>query len=672
MTKKAGLHYSTLTVQPQFLISQKFEQIVIDNETERDLITLGKSLIGIDTETCHVISYEVIEQAFHIYDLVSYRKPGARLFSFVTDENKDEEISLRRKLSGDEEVLLTITEDQKKLFLNPSISFKLDQGNSFSSFDDLFHPFFLDHFKADLSKALLPDENITESTMAYHRKVEAMYIFGTTRGRILIFKLFYSTNDKIYSYYTINFDDCEINILYVRKSLLFASSVKGKLGVYSIAINDINRASLQSDAPLKQDRDNKIREINVSTLQQFESSLVSPLKRVLRVKLLQSTSSNQQNENDENYLESIEKCKQQIALILKNNSLVIFSCLSKKIEFECKMNETSVLGVFIHPLLDYLLILNANGNINIYSTNTGRYERTVTIIKYSSLLNIPSLLATYSEHYVEQHRYSTLNESINRYGSKVHGILEYNSRYLKNFLFGMDKEKDKNEHSKYKILSERLGNLDQISSSRRENPQIVWLLHYSSDFIYASKYKRSGVAFLNLFLDSPIRDEGRLGSIAHILVIDAKTCLSQKSQHANVEKKVDHTKQTDEFRLSRKKSNRFTLDSSNSRVTFIPFLFPWGIDSELDEEIIQLCGYKVPVFDFYYGVQGIGETFSFILSSEPNQSSSVSTEINLPEDKLIMASTKGVNPKLLMTGKINWQTSNYYTTIQALGFMVSY
>mmetsp|Transcript_4835 Transcript_4835/g.4019 ORF Transcript_4835/g.4019 Transcript_4835/m.4019 type:complete len:167 (-) Transcript_4835:63-563(-) len=150
-----------------------------------------------------------------------------------------------------------------------------------------------------------------------------------------------------------------------------------------------------------------------------------------------------------------------------------------------------------------------------------------------------------------------------------------------------------------------------MNSSKRENPQIAWLLHYGNDFIYASKYKRSGVAFLNFYLDTPVGYEDSLGSVAHIILIDAKTCLSKISS-----KKSENSKAGDEFRLSRKKSRGMTLDASNTRVTFIPFTFPWGIDKDMDEEILQSCNYRIPVFDFYHGVQGIGESFSFVLEND--------------------------------------------------------
>lgn len=188
-----------------------------------------------------------------------------------------------------------------------------------------------------------------------------------------------------------------------------------------------------------------------------------------------------------------------------------------------------------------------------------------------------------------------------------------------------------------------------MHSSKKENPQIAWILHYGNDFIYASKYKRSGVAFLNFYLDTPVGYEDSLGSVAHILIIDAKTCLLKSTG-----KKNENSKQVDEFRLSKKITRSQTIDASNTRLTFIPFTFPWGIDKDMDDEILQSCSYRIPVFDFYHGVQGIGETFSFVLSNDFNI-----------HDEL----AKKNKVELLRTQ--NYEVSEYFTTVQALGFMVS-
>lgn len=372
-----------------------------------------------------------------------------------------EHIEIQRKISqGDDSLILNMKEEQKKIFLKPWIQINLEKLYKFDSFNQLLHPFFMNHLKTDFSGIFEKDEKITESTMAYHSKVHPIYIFGTNLGRVFLFKLFYSTLEKVYEFYKIDFDKSEINILYVRKSSLFVSSAKGKLGVYSISISDINRASSKSiDTSNSMFDANGLQEVDLSSTLEFETNLVSPLKRVMRIKLL-TTKGQESNEKDESYLEIVSQYRNQIALILKNNSLVTFSMETKRVEFECKMNESSVLGVFINPLLDYLLILNANGNVNIFSTNTGRFERTVTLKSHDHLMNIPELISKYNQHYQEHHHYSIKNESINKYGSRIHGVLEYNSRYLKTFLLGMEKDPEKNEHNKQRLLSERLGNIE--------------------------------------------------------------------------------------------------------------------------------------------------------------------------------------------------------------------
>ena len=638
---------------------------MVSNERDKDLIAMGRNILAVDSTTFKLISFEIIEQTFNFYNLADDLLAHKEKYSFLQDkEYAATEQEIMGKISRDDDTVLKLTEEHQKYFLKPYFTFALSRDSSSNSnFSNIFHPFFMSHFKTDPSLVLKPDERITVTTMAYHRRVEPQYIFGTNQGRVLIFQLFYSTHEQAFTYFSMKVDaGHEINILYVRKSLLFCSSDKGKLAVYSIAIPDINRAVIQNH---RDDSCPNLVEIDVSSLKQYESILVSPLKRVLRVKLLNP--SDEETKKDSNYQESVKRYKDQIALILKNNSLVTFSCQTVKIEFECKSNEISVQGVFIEPMLDYLLILNANGSVNLYSTNTGRFERTVVLKDYRYFMDLPELVADYAKHYQEHHRYSATNESINRFGSRIHGVLEYNSRYLKNFLFKMEKEKEKNVEGKYQILSERLGDIEELNLNKMNDSQLVWLLHYSSDFIYASKYKRSGVAFLNLYLDNPVASDDKLASMAHILVIDAKTCFQQKSGD---NKKMEESKVSGEFKFSRRKSRTYTLDLANSRVTIIPFIFPWGIDFAMDEEIIQTCSYKIPVFDFYHGIQGIGETFSFLLTDEQ------------PIEKMeVLSNPRGLSPlkskkdrdgeKGISLRFDNWQTSNYFTTMQALGFMVS-
>lgn len=652
-------------LSPTYIINQRYEQVVLSNERDKDLIAMGRNLSVLDGESCKLISFEIIEQTFNFYNLADNFETNKQKYTFLNDQGYSlgEQEALKKISSGDDDITLNLTDEHKKYFLTPFHTYSLKKSiPEGPAFTNIFHPFFLNHFQTDPSTVLLPNERITVTTMAYHRRVEPQYIFGTSLGRVLVFQLFYSTHDQAYTYYTMKVDEGhEINILYVRKSLLFCSSEKGKLAVFSIAIPDINRAVIQNR---RQEIGPNIVEVDISNLKQYESMLVSPLKRVLQVKLL-SPNEEEARKQDSNYAESVKRYKDQIALILKNNSLVTFSCQTVKIEFECKSNEISVLGVFIQPMLDYLLILNANGSINLYSTNTGRFERTVTLKDYSYLMDLPDLISNYAKHYQEHHKYSATNESINKYGSRVHGVLEYNSRYLKNFLFRMEKEKEKNIEGKYQILSERLGNIEELNLSKMNNSQLVWLLHYSNDFIYASKYKRSGVAFLNLYLDNPVASDDKLASMAHILIIDAKTCFQQKSSDS---KKMEESKAPGEIKISRRKSRTLTLDMANSRVTITPFIFPWGVDMAMDEEIIQTCGYKIPVFDFYHGLQGIGETFSFLLTDdEPSK--------KIEANASLKGSSSPVKPRRekerVSLRLDNWQTSNYYTTIQALGFMVS-
>ena len=88
-------------------------------------------------------------------------------------------------------------------------------------------------------------------------------------------------------------------------------------------------------------------------------------------------------------------CKFNYAILLQNNTLLIFSYKTWKIEFEFKSNEGVVTGVYLHPFLDELLITKDIGHIEIWSLVSGTFERSV---KFNEYIHLFALTKTIIEH----------------------------------------------------------------------------------------------------------------------------------------------------------------------------------------------------------------------------------------------------------------------------------
>ena len=493
---------------------------------------------------------------------------------------------------------------------------------------------------------------------------------GTNLGRILIFKLFFNFLEKKYYYYTINFSNNDINILHIGKNLLFVSDSRGKFGVY-----DINSKSLSKSHLLLSEVLDNIIKIDVSNLKEFEANLIAPLKRVLKIKVLQPSN----EDGFEISQDTLKQSKENLALILMNNSVVAFSISKKKIEFECKSNETTVLGVFLHPVYDYLLILNANGNINIFSTYTGRFERNINVKEYSHLLNVKELLKDYSLNYRNLHGFKNYIKDNRNTVSQTHGILEFNSRQIRNFLNYLN-DNQINPAKRYELTWERLGNVKQGSYPSNDIPHLIWLMKYSQEFIYASKYKKNGAAFLNLFLDSSSINQEHQNSIAHLLLIDCKNTTHLRHFKKDPEEEKSQQGNQEEIKL-RPRAKLSTLENITSQLSPLSFIHPWGFDAELDEEVKRISYHKYPAFAYFYGIQGIGESFSFIIediSTVSKQNSEVFKDKDALQDNEINSKKSLIIAKNQVDDKIslpeyyysNWQISNYLTTLHVMAYMV--
>ena len=77
------------------------------------------------------------------------------------------------------------------------------------------------------------------------------------------------------------------------------------------------------------------------------------------------------------------------------------------------------------------------------------------------------------------------------------------------------------------------------------------------------------------------------------------------------------------------------LDTEDYFSSFLPYIVPWNFDPEIDILFDKCCYHRLPVFNCNIGIQGMGESFSFILKNS---------------DK--------------------WNSSSYLTTIQSLALIV--
>lgn len=68
--------------------------------------------------------------------------------------------------------------------------------------------------------------------------------------------------------------------------------------------------------------------------------------------------------------------------------------------------------------------------------------------------------------------------------------------------------------------------------------------------------------------------------------------------------------------------------------SYMSLVFPWGIDKNFDDKVLLRISSKLPVFNYFYGIQGLGESFSFFMNS-----------------------------------KEKWSNSNYFNTLQALSIL---
>jgi WD40 repeat protein len=291
--------------------------------------------------------------------------------------------------------------------------------------------FFSENFFIHVKDASMPEflENgslITHNSVILLKGLEPLKAFGTSNGFVYLCPLFYQhrANEKAgYEIHRITFDQSEIRFIYARKSLLILSSSSGKIGVYRVKREQL----LNSAQHVVELRENESCNDITERTKVFENKFVSPLKRLLKLKVLRVSDLNARACQDQ-YSHFIKTYKHAYAFILRNNSIVLYSNSHQRVINQLKCNEDSVLGIFLHPLFDYAIILAANGSVNVWSLNSNRLERVFSFPEFVHQFQLVDFLKDYDANFLDLHQYSFFKNLMADEISKSHSILEYLSR----------------------------------------------------------------------------------------------------------------------------------------------------------------------------------------------------------------------------------------------------
>ena len=501
-----------------------------------------------------------------------------------------------------------------------------------------FSKFFTGQFNTDDTNIFEKDELITISSLSFLKNKEPIFILGTSKGKVYVFPIFFEINNPKYRYYlyAINEDKSPINVMYFRKEMMLFSNEKGRF--FAIEFDPEFLAKKEEEL-MKSQTHKKLIVIDLAPLKKTDQFLLNPIKRILQVKPLAEISNSAEEKNEEklnekqifekfsenekihekineksreksNEKSSSEKLKEKsilkekfsenfeksLALILENNSIAIFSLKTYTIDYILKANDGAILGVFFHRTFDQIFVLNSTGEINIWSISTGNFERNLAYSSCFQHFNLKETICSHSKSFANPHNYNSFKGLHAKSISKLHSILEFNIRNDEKLIDYCEEDTRKRGAQ---LNNERFGDLARILYSEKEAVNLIWMLNYANDLIFEAKNSRNGCSCLKMKLSG--KKNEKHSDIAHILLIDCK-------------KNLENYRRI----LENKEENR---ENSNF-LDFLSFLFPFGADAKIDEKIFKKIDNKLPVFNFCIGVQGMGESFSFLMRSGDNWSAS--------------------------------------------------
>ena len=401
--------------------------------------------------------------------------------------------------------------------------------------------------------------------------------------------------------------------------------------------------------------------------------LDSSIKSYFRLKTLRFLDENGQlfDQNEPKY--SFFKTNiMPLGLILHSNNVAIYSMQTHKIEFDLKGNNSTILSVFLHPYLDEILTFNSKGYLYIYNIPTGVLDRIVSIENYSHLFNFNRYL---NENYAKynMHSFRKFMESEEFQTSKQHFLIDYTLR-LENCLldYSVGKEWMPKKEIPSKIISSNIlnsapiielagaesinpltissiSNISNISNIANNNTGIkgntvnidegMSMINYEKKKNECSNlivYERSG-AFLQIAKKAEKENAKKISNIimgrksivkSHNkdqgICVMALDSLDSWNNESNSMKKtndlgyvifIDGKLNVRNLKLFHEIDQKKIVNSP-LYLSYISMIFPWGIDKEYDNKILSKLQNKIPVFQTQSGVQGIGESFTFIMNSK--------------------------------------------------------
>lgn len=269
-----------------------------------------------------------------------------------------------------------------------------------------------------------------------------------------------------------------------------------------------------------------------------------------------------------------------LALILEDNSVAIYSRITNKIESILKSSKEPILGIFYNHSTNEFFILTSNYEINICSRKSGDFLKSLPYEKCKHYFNLRGLIEKNSKEFRELHDFNEFSMSNEQNFDKSFSLLEFNARYDE-ILIDYIAEIDKKKGPSFQLINEKFGDLKKNDLDENNDMNLVWSLNFSKELVFESKNVKEGCISLQLRLveQKIVKHE----DIAHILLIDCKR--NMKDNHL---------------------------------INYLPFIFPFGFNDDLDEQVRELINFRLPIFDFNVGIQGCGTSFSFLLEKKEN------------------------------------------------------
>lgn len=524
------------------------------------------------------------------------------------------------------------------------------------------------------------EEKVTFNFCSYVKSSHLVYFIGTDFGNVYMFPFLFNYSWSYYPYFVYRdpeqFAD-PIKNLFVFKNCLFIE--QGEAKILTIELNfeseSVETRVFFSKTPPNKEMESEypgsIQEISVNKWLKSTIYLDSSVESIRKLKTLRfyDENNNQNAEKEANY--SFFKANlMPVALILHSNNIVIYSVQKHQIELELKGNNSEILAIFLHPFLDEIMSFNTKGYLFIYNIPTGVLDRIVPIDNYNHLFNFNRFI---NENYAKFNINSCKKflEIEEFQTSKYHFLIDYSLRfenYLLDYSIGRELFVKKQENMIKPVVSSNIligssvmnpliemeqnnnnnspANSHQILSSinlninkqqsENDNEGINIILNYekkkqeslgyiiyerNGDFLPNLKKAEKENAFQianllegkNAIVKSNNKDQG-----ISLLTFDPHE-LNRTKERKNTNDLgyiVFFDAKLNVRNMKIMNENEAQFLNQPSYFSYLSLIFPWGIDKEFDSKILTKIFYKMPVFQMLQGVQGAGESFTFMTNNK--------------------------------------------------------